>query len=413
MNSKDIINLKILDARRMAVAAQGLHLRKRNTRIDQRHFKKIIKNIALVQLDSVQAVCRSHYLVFFSRLGNYDQKKLDNWLWHSEETFESWSHEASVMSVDLEPNVRWMKTRASLGETWKGLYEIGTSQKRYVDLVLEQVKESPAIKASDLSDPKKRDGTWWSGRSDGQRALEWLFRTGKVGVRRDANFGRNYELYDSVLPQEILSKKTPIEEDAKKNLLLKSALCHGVGTASDLADYFRMKVSEARPLLTQLTNRGLLNLAEVEGWSEIAYLHPSAAKPKQLSTRALVSPFDPLVWCRPRIERLFNYKFRLEIYVPSHKREYGYYVLPFLLNENLVARVDLKSDRSKRKLFVRGAYVEENNDLENVASELLSELKELSIFLGLERIVVEKNNTFSSHLASLLNCQQTDRKQTS
>ena len=389
MKNKTCLEIDAVSAKRIAIAAQGFHRPRPMGKVDIRHFRRVFGDIGLVQLDSVQAICRSHYLVFFSRLGKYDQLKLDNWIWHSGEIFESWAHEASILPVGLEPFVRWKKNRARKGETWKGLYELANSQEKYVDDVMRQVSSaSSAIRASELTDPRNRSGPWWSGRSDGQKTLDWLFRIGQVAVKRDTKFFRSYVPFDSVIPNEISGFPDPVESDSIDELILTAARCNGISTVSDIADYFRMKPILVREALPFLLEQNKLLPVSVEGWDEKAYLHPSVPKPAKIESRALLSPFDSLVWCRPRLERLFHFKYRLEIYVPKEERKYGYYVLPFLLNENLVARVDIKTVRTEGKLLVKGIYLENGTDPEMVISELSKELIELSHFLDLPEVSV-------------------------
>ena len=389
MKNKTCLEIDAVSAKRIAIAAQGFNRPRPMGKIDLRHFRRVFGDVGLVQLDSVQAICRSHYLVFFSRLGKYDQLKLDNWIWHSGEIFESWVHEASILPVGLEPFVRWKKNRARKGETWKGLYELANSQEKYVDDVMRQVSSaSSAIRASELTDPRNRSGPWWSGRSDGQKTLDWLFRIGQVAVKRDTKFFRSYVPFDSVIPNEISGFPDPVESDSIDELILTAARCNGISTVSDIADYFRIKPILVREALPFLLEQNKLLPVSVEGWDEKAYLHPSVPKPAKIESRALLSPFDSLVWCRPRLERLFHFKYRLEIYVPKEERKYGYYVLPFLLNENLVARVDIKTVRTEGKLLVKGIYLENGTDPEMVISELSKELIELSHFLDLPEVSV-------------------------
>jgi len=389
MNKKTNLQIDAVSAKRIAVTAQGLHRPRPNGKVDRRHFRRVFGDTGLVQLDSVQAVCRSHYLVFFSRLGKYDRLKLDDWIWHSGEIFESWAHEASILSVETEPFLRWKKSRALNGETWKGLFELANSQKKYVRDVMDQVLLSTSpIKASELSEPRSRSGSWWSGRSDGQKTLDWLFRIGEIAVKRDKNFSRSYVPFNSAIPKNIYSLSDPLESESIEELILIAARCNGIGTVDDIADYFRMKPSFVHEAIPSLLEKKKLLSVSVEGWDENAYLHPSVSSPKKISSRALLSPFDSLVWCRPRLERLFDFKYRLEIYVPREKRKYGYYVLPFLLNENLVARVDLKAVRHEGKLLVKGVYLEAGTDPEIVLSELAKEVKDLSNFLDLSEVLI-------------------------
>jgi len=388
-------------ARRVALAAQGFADPGPTGRVDVRHFRRVVNRMGLLQLDSVQAVCRSHYLPVYSRLGCYDRRYLDRWLWHSGEMFETWAHEASVIPVGLEPLLRWRKERTAQGETWSSLRSMGARRDGYVAGILSEVKSRGPLRSAELVDPRPRSGTWWGGRSDGRLALDWLFRTGQVGVRRDVRFERSYETFDGLIPTETRTVASPFEEEAQRALLLTAARCHGVGAAADLADYFRIRPAEAHPRLEELVADGHLNRCTVEGWSVPAYRHPGVVVPKQMAGRALLSPFDPVVWFRPRAERLFGFRYRVEIYVPDGKREFGYYVLPFLLGDRLVGRVDLKADRAGDRLLARGVFVESGEDREEVAGELSSELDRLASFLDLNEVVVGRRGNLAKTLRAV------------
>ena len=386
------------DARRISLQAQGFADVIPKGPIGPRDFKKAMTKMNVIQLDSVQAVCRSHYLPMYSRLGVYEQADLDHWLWNSGKTFETWSHEASVVQVELEPSLRWMKRQARKGATWAGLHKMAKQNSGYVAGVLAEVQQNGPINASSLRDPRPRKGQWWDGRSDGTRALDWLFRTGEVGIRRTSNFNRMYEPFSNVIPEKIRHEVTPVDDTAHRDLLEIAARSHGIGTAADLSDYFRMKLSDVRPRLAELVEDKKLLIAQVQGWEEPAYLHPRFKNASPVKARTLLSPFDPVVWCRPRVERIFDFSYRLEIYVPAKKRQFGYYVLPFLLGDQLVGRVDLKADRSSSKLFVQGSYVEKKVNSDRVAQQLSIELNRLRKFLGLNEIVVRRRGNLSTQL---------------
>jgi hypothetical protein len=277
---------------------------------------------------------------------------------------------------------------------------MATQRSGYVAGVLAEVQQNGPLSAADLNDPRPRKGDWWNGRSEGTRSLDWLYRVGEVGIRRTDNFKRRYESFAEVIPEHIRHQTTPTDEEAQRQLLLIAARCLGVATASDLADYFRMKLRVARPRLAELLEERLLLPAEVEGWDEPAMVVPRGPKADPVKARALLSPFDPVVWCRPRAERLFGFHYRIEIYVPEAKRKYGYYVLPFLLGDQLVARVDLKAERTTGRLLVKGVYAETGVAKEKVARELSKELKQLQKFLGLQETVVKRRGNLASALRS-------------
>jgi uncharacterized protein YcaQ len=358
----------------------------------------VLSRLGLLQLDSVQAVCRSHFLPVYSRLGPYDRAALDDWLWHSGEMFEAWSHEASIVPVAMEPQLRWFKQLVADGEVWPGFHAMATTHADYVAGVLDEVHRHGPLFAGDLSDPRPRRGTWWNGRSDGRRALDWLFRTGEVGITRTGNFEKGFSRLAHLIPEEVRLLPTPDAHEAQRDLLERAARSHGVGTAADLADYFRLRMPEARPRIAELVEAGRLLEVSVEGWQQPGLRHPEAVVPRKVDARALLSPFDPVVWFRPRAERLFGFRYRIEIYVPAEKREYGYYVLPFLLGEGLVGRVDVKADRAGGRLLARGVFAEEGVDRERVGAELAVELERLADFLGLDEVVVGRRGNLAAAL---------------
>jgi hypothetical protein len=391
-------DLSIAEARRLALGAQGFTDPPPSGSVDVRHFRRVLSRLGLLQLDSVQAVCRSHFLPVYSRLGPYDRAALDDWLWHSGEMFEAWSHEASIVPVAMEPQLRWFKQLVADGEVWPGFHAMATTHADYVAGVLDEVHRHGPLFAGDLSDPRPRRGTWWNGRSDGRRALDWLFRTGEVGITRTGNFEKGFSRLAHLIPEEVRLLPTPDAHEAQRDLLERAARSHGVGTAADLADYFRLRMPEARPRIAELVEAGRLLEVSVEGWQQPGLRHPEAVVPRKVDARALLSPFDPVVWFRPRAERLFGFRYRIEIYVPAEKREYGYYVLPFLLGEGLVGRVDVKADRAGGRLLARGVFAEEGVDRERVGAELAVELERLAGFLGLDEVVVGRRGNLAAAL---------------
>jgi uncharacterized protein YcaQ len=263
--------------------------------------------------------------------------------------------------------------------------------------VLAEVAERGPIASSQLLDGGEKRGPWW-GWSNGKSALEYLFYTGELtSAGRGPNFERRYDLTERVLPRSILDLPTPTVQDAKRELLLRAAKHHGVGTARDLADYFRIKLTSARPLLHELVEAGALLPVQVGDWKEIAYLHPGARRPRRINAHALLSPFDSVIWERSRAERLFGVRIRIELYTPAPKRVHGYYVLPFLLGDAIVARVDLKSDRKSSRLLVQGTYTEEGHG-EEVAAPLAAELRAMATWLGLDDVDVKPRGDLASAL---------------
>jgi uncharacterized protein YcaQ len=373
------------DARRIALAAQGFTDPRPGGRIDRRHFRRVLDRLATVQIDSVNVLTRSHELVFFSRLGAYDRDALTRWLWSSKEVFEYWGHEASLHPVERQPLLRW---RMAEDHAWGGVSRSAADNPAMVAAALAEIAARGPVGMGDLevhkAAPRKAESGWW-GWGDGKRVVEHLFWTGDVTAVRRNGFARHYLLPDRWFPPEVLARPTPATEQAHRELLLVAARAHGVGTARDLADYYRLNVPRSGPLLEGLVADGLLLPARVEGVRRPAYLHPEARWPRRrLRARALLSPFDSLIWERQRTDELWGMHYRLEIYTPAPKRVHGYYVLPFLLGEALVGRVDLKADRQAGLLRVRAAWAEDGvADRDEVADELAAELGAMAAWLGL------------------------------
>ena len=385
-------HLSLDQARRIALGAQGFADRRPSGRIDRRHGRRVLDRVQLIQIDSVNVVCRSQELLLFARLGHHRRDLIPS-MTAAGDVFEYWAHEASHVPVDLHPLLRWRMDDARAGRgTWGLVARIAVDQPALVADVLDQVARRGPLTVGELEGGGERtDGMW--GWSPGKMALEYLFWSGQITARRGPNFERRYALSDAMIAPEVLGRPTPSPADAKRELLLAGARAHGVGTAKDLADYFRLNVPEARGLLAELVADGLLAPVAVEGWREPAFLDPAARLPNRHRGRALLSPFDSLVWERSRAERLWGFRYRIEIYVPAAKRVHGYYVLPFLLDGHLVARVDLKADRAAGCLLVRAAYGEDHvlddpDRTVHVAAELAAELAELAAFLGLDAGVV-------------------------
>ena len=377
------------DARRVALAAQGFSDRRPTGRIDSRHFRRVLDRLATVQIDSVNVVTRSHELVFFARLGPYDRAALNRWLWDSRQVFEYWGHEASLHPVSRHPLLRW---RMAGDHPWGGIRRSARDNPAMVESALAEIAARGPVSISDLEvhqQAPRQEASWW-GWGDGKRVVEHLFYTGDVTATRRNGFTRFYVLPERWLPASVLALPTPDADDARRELLLIAARAHGVGTARDLADYYRINVPAAAKLLAGLADDGALERVMVEGWAQPAYLHPEARRPRRrLRARALLSPFDSLVWERARTERLFDFRYRIEIYVPADERVYCYHVLPFLLDDLLVGRVDLKADRQAGVLRVRAAWREPAAEAataggrERVAAELAAELAALAAWLDL------------------------------
>jgi uncharacterized protein YcaQ len=396
--------LHLDEARRIALAAQGFADPRPTGRVDRRHFRRVLDRVGLVQIDSVNVLTRSHELPFLARLGPYPRAALSSWLWGSGEMFEYWGHEASLLPVELHPLLRW---RMRADHAWGGVTQVAEEQPRLVAQLLEAVADRGPVTLGELEhlgDAIKRapasPGAMWNW-SDAKKAVEMLFWCGQVSaLRNPVSFSRLYVLPDRVVPSDILGAPTPSDDDAMKVLLLRAARSHGVGTARDLADYYRLNIVTSRRLLAELAADGALREVQVEGWRHAAYLHPEATLPRWVRNSALLSPFDSLVWERERTETLFGFRYRIEIYVPAAKRVHGYYVLPFLHDGRLVARVDLKADRQAGVLRVQAAHAEPIFDRDRSLPVLVERLRELTAFLGLADLAVMDRGDLAPALAA-------------
>lgn len=392
--------VSLASARRIALAAQGFASPRPTGRIDRRHLRKILDHVGLIQIDSVNVLVRSQELPLFSRLGDHPRTLIPD-ATAAGELFEYWCHEASHLPSSMHRLVRWRMEDARKGLMWPGLQKFARSKPKFVQEVRDRVYNEGPLVAGDVKTRTGPKGSWWDW-DDGKAALEYLFWTGEITAqRRTSDFARMYYAPHHVLPAEVLKSKTPTEREARGELLLLAAKSLGIATASDLLDYHRQRPAAAKPVLAELVHSGDLEQVRVEGWRDVAYMLPGAAKPRTVNTRALVSPFDSLVWCRPRIERLWDFHYRIEIYTPQAKRVYGYYVLPFVLGDRIVARVDLKADRQAGVLLVPGAYSEPDVDVKYVVSELAAELKLMAQWLGLDAVKIGDNGDLSSALARL------------
>jgi uncharacterized protein YcaQ len=394
-------DISVAEARRIALAAQGFADRPPRGAVDARLVRRVLARVGLLQIDSVNVLVRTQYLPIFSRLGPYPARLLDTMAYQRRELFEYWGHEASLLPIACQPLLRWRMVRYGEGEAWIGMVRFAREHRDLIERVYQVIAGRGPISVGGLDEPGSRAGPWW-GWSEGKRALEWLYSTGRLAIAGRHNFERRYDLPERVYPPEIVAAPTPPADAAQRQLLRIAARALGVATASDLADYFRIRPQVARARVAELVEAGELRPVRVEGWAAQAYLDPSAALPRRVRARALLSPFDSLVWERARTDRLFGFHLRLEIYTPAPKRVFGYYVLPFLLGERLVGRVDLKADRKNRALLVQGAFAEPGQRPEAVAADLAPELRRLAGWLGLERVVVGERG----ELAGPLRAQQ-------
>jgi len=389
--------LKLDEARRIAVAAQGF-CAPHPGRVHLKQLEQTVRRIAPLQLDFVNVLVPAHYLIPYSRLGPYKRELLDSLIYKHGGFTEQWAHEAAVIPVETWPLLKHRMAEHKLRPD--GFAELLERHRAYAEKVLEAIREQGPLAAHQLPEPPAETADFtatWIGTF--QRAvLEAHFGRGVLAsANRLGNFARVYDLAERRIPAEH-HQRTPSREEAVKDLLLRAGRAHGVGTAHDLGDYYRLGIAETKRGLAELVREGALEQVQVEGWEEPAYLHPKAERPRAVRGCTFLSPFDPLVWFRPRVARLFGFDYRIEIYTPAEKRKYGYYVLPFLQNGRLTGRADLKADRNAGVLRVMAAYHEEGQDPDAVARAMYSELLVMAGWLGLRNVVSEKRGNLANRL---------------
>jgi uncharacterized protein YcaQ len=393
------VALSARQARRIALAAQGLAKPRAAVDPGARQLRRLASDLGVIQIDSVNVLIRTHYLPAFSRLGPYPREALEAEAWGRKPSlFEYWGHEASLLPVASQPLFRWRMERARAGEIWSGLATFARERRDYIDAVLARIEREGPVTGGDFAEGKREAG-WWNW-SHGKHALEWLFWAGFITTKTRRGFERVYDLTERVLPRKITQAPTPNEAEAQRALLMIAARAMGVATEGDLRDYFRMPVADTKARLAELAEDGALVPARVQGWRQDAWLVPGTRIPRGMAAGALLSPFDNLIWRRERTERLFGTRIRLEIYTPAAKREHGYYVLPFLQGETITARVDLKSDRAAGVLRVQAAHLEPGAKAEEAAPALAAELRLMAGWLGLDDVAVTKKGDLSAALSS-------------
>jgi uncharacterized protein YcaQ len=401
------LGISLDQARRIALAAHGFARPRPSRPANARDIASTIRRLGLVQIDYANVLIPAHYMVLFSRLGPYRRALFDDVVYRRRLFTEQWAHEASIVPVETWP---LLKHRMAVHRVRPWGFEKTMAQyPGYVEWVLDQVRERGPLAAADLhseSMPKPEalsrrvGGTWF--RSTQRAMLEAHLGRGVLAVAgRLPNFARVFDLSERVVAAEHHRREVEIE-DAQRALLRIAASACGVATAADLADYFRMPIRDARARIAELVEAGELREVRVEGWREIAYLDPAAPSPRRIAAAAILSPFDPVVWFRPRAKRLFDFDYRIEIYVPPEKRKFGYYVLPFLFGDRIPARVDLKADRAGRRLLVMSAHLEAHADPDAVAPALATELRALAHWLELDSIRVARRGNLASKLARAL-----------
>ena len=403
--------LTAAQARRVAVAAQGLAEPKPSGPVTRAHLRRLIRRIQVLQLDSVSVAVRAHYAPVFSRLGPYDRELLDGAAWSDTARsprllVEYWAHEAALMAVEDWPLMRW-RMREYVHGRWG--VEIVKRNPRLVDDVIAAVTDiGPAtagqieahLQAGSRRGARAAKKEMWD-RTDTKWVAEALFASGVLTTAHRAGFARHYDLSERVLPADVLAREVE-DDEAARDLILRAAAALGVATEADLRDYFRLRPGQSKPAVAELVDAGELREVQVEGWATPAYLRSGQAVPRTDRGTALLCPFDPLVFFRPRVQRLFGFEYRIEIYTPAAKRKYGYYVWPFLLDGELVARVDLKADRTSSALQVVGSFAEPDRDGRRVASALAGELQAMATWLGLGRVSVGDRGDLVRHLARAL-----------
>lgn len=391
-------SLSIAEARRIALAAQGFDRQRPAMATDVRHFRRVLATLALLQLDYVNVLMPAHFLIPWSRLGAYDRARFAKYLYRSRECTEQWAHEASIVPVSAWPLLEHRRRSHAMHKS-SPLRHL-RNRNAYLDAALRQVEQYGALTANDLPPvpgPRRKPGDWH--RSIPRSALDYHFATGALVVSdRLPNFQRVYDLPSRIIPQQHLSRRMD-KQDAQRELLLRAASALGVATLQDFADYFRMALRDAAASLEDLVAAGDVMPIRVEGWEQQAYLSSDARLPRQIAGESLLSPFDPVVWFRPRALRLFDFHYRIEIYVPAAKRKWGYYVLPFRVGDQIVARVDLKADRQNSKLLVLAVHEETHIEQGACIESLARELSRLQSWLHFDETCVAPRNAIGKRLA--------------
>ena len=406
------ITLSLAEARRLAIVSQGFGPKPAKPSIG--HVRKLAARLHAFQIDSVNVLVRAHYVPAFARLGSYPRDALDSLVHVKRELFEYWGHAACLLPMSLYPLVRYRMHTEQAQEYLRSRRGAKTAK------VYAEVAERGPLAAAELSNPGKRSGNWW-GWGEGKERLEYLYDSGLLAIAGRRGFERLYDIAERVIPKAALDAPVPAREEAMKQLICLGARAHGVGTAGDITGYLeidgwrdrlptvpwwerpkgpdgRRAKPIAKRLVSELVEEGRLLAARVDGWEEPAYVLPVVRVPRAVHARALVTPFDSLVWERSRMERLFGMKYTIELYTPAPKRVYGYYVFPFLLGDTLVARCDLKADRQRKVLMVQSAFLQPAQDARLVVPELAAELRHMQAWLGLDRIEVAERGDLAAKL---------------
>ena len=390
-----------IEARRIALAAQGFTQQSRETKAGWPKLSAAIDAMHLLQIDSVNVLSRSHYLPLFSRIGAYDRATLDQ---HTlaktnRKVFECWAHEASLVPLNLHPLMRWRMNRARNGDGIYGSFDrFAKTEKAFLKNTLQFIEKNGPKTASAIPGAGKSAGGWW-GWSKGKLAMECLFDHGFITTSHRVGFERIYDITERVIPAEVLAAPTPTEDETFQQLMLMATEAQGIGTEFDLRDYFRLPVAEARRALHALVTSKQLEQVEVQGWSMPAYVPHDIKRTRKVGGTALLSPFDPLVWNRDRASRLFDFHYRIEIYTPQHKRKFGYYVLPFLYGEDLAGRFCLKADRENEVLRVNTSHHDDKHSPPELAKAAAEELRRMAGWLRLKDVQIIKKGNLAQAMA--------------
>lgn len=400
------LTITAAQARRTAIAAQGLHRRRTGATPHRGTFGKLVDRIGVLQIDSVNVLARAHYLPAFSRLGAYRTELLDDIAWPAgpkdRVLFESWAHVASLVEIDLEPTLRYRQH--AMAERWRPQKLIDAHPgllERIVEVIADQGPISAGGIEKILEAPGEGRPGWWEWSSTKQLS-EYLFQSGITAVAKRRSFERLYDLRERVVPRHIRAVQTPTPDESRRTLVERAIRHHGIGTAGDLADYYRLKIADTQRALTDLIEEGTVLPVAVRGWKERAYLDATAAMPRKVDGRALLCPFDPLIWHRPRTERMFGMHYRIEIYTPEPKRVFGYYVFPLLVGDAFVGRFDLKADRAEGSLLVQASWLEPGADPAVAGEAAAVELAEMARWLGLSRVVVKDRGDLARQLQGMV-----------
>ena len=391
----DLKTYSIDDARNIALDAQGFaEPRPDENSVGLADFERVMQRLNIVQIDSVNVLVRAQYMPFFSRLGPYPLEMLHRYAYEERNVYEYSVHEASLIPMQHVPMIRY---RMAEWKPWRRWSELMENRPDVLTSTIADIESRGPLEVSDIQDKGERYGHW--GTTAAKLVLETMLSRGKLAVSDRVNSARRYDLFERVVPDAMADESPLTSEEAHCDMMKLAVGSLGIGTVADCADYYRIKRTDAKVAIDALVERGEVERARVEGIQHEVFLSSAVEMPSHnIDACAIVSPFDPVAWFRDRLEWLFDFEYRIEIYTPVKKRKYGYYVLPFLLGNRFVARVDLKADRQARVLRVPGAFVESNQDEEHVAANLATELSLMAHWLGLNRTVIGRRGNLTAPL---------------